>query len=200
MSFNTEALILASASHTRQNMFRAAKLSFQSVIPDVDEQAIHTKLSHLNPKSLAGILAQTKALSVSKQFPERFVVGADQTLEFESQVRHKAKSPNEAIENLRLMNGKSHKLHAAVSVVVNGKFRYKHTSTATLKMRILSEDFIKTYAQSEQEALLTSVGGYFYEGAGIHLFEKISGNIHTILGLPLLPLLAFLRKQAILTP
>ena len=128
-----------------------------------------------------------------------WVIGADQVLEFEGKVSHKASTLTHALQNLRQMSGKKHFLHSAVSVVQNHQVRFNHLATATLHMRKLSSSFLDFYAEHAADALLQSVGGYHVEGLGIQLIEKIDGDIHTVMGLPLMPLLAFLRQQGIIT-
>lgn len=198
MAFNTQQLILASTSKIRGEMLRAAGLDFESIKPDIDEQKQQTEFCQLSPRALATRLACTKALSISKTYNTQFIIGADQTLEFESHIQHKARTASEAISNLRDMCGKSHHLHSAVSVVKNNEILFGHTSTATLVMRPFSEHFLGAYVMQARDALLNSVGGYYFEGAGVQLFESVEGDIHTILGLPLMPLLAFLRREAII--
>ena len=177
-------------------MLKSAGLAFEVKKPAIDEKALQQKFAQLMPSELAMQLAKAKAFSIHAN--EAYVIGSDQTLEFESRVFHKAKSLPEAINNLRLLSGKIHKLHSAVVVVKNGKEQFSHTSTATLKMRQLSEAFVQSYAQKENEALLNSVGGYYYEAAGLQLFESVTGDLNTIMGMPLLPLLAFFKEKAII--
>ena len=198
MVFNTQSIILASSSTTRCEILKSAHLAFEAHQPRVDEAALHIVSPLISAADLAIKLAKSKAMSLSGVFPNHLILGADQTLEFEGRVHHKANTVQEAKTALRLMSGKIHHLHSAFSVVQNGNELSNHLSTATLRMRTLSDSFIEIYAENQQEALLNSVGGYYYEGMGVHLFEKVAGDIHTILGLPLLPLLAFLRQQAII--
>jgi len=175
---------------------KSAGLAFEVKKPQVDEKAFQQQLAHLAPSALAMQLARLKAFSIRTD--EAYIIGSDQTLEFETRVFHKASSLPEAISNLRRLNGKTHKLHSAVVVVKNGTQQFKHTSTATMKMRLLDEAFLQSYVKREEEALLTSVGGYYFEGAGANLFESVTGDINTIMGMPLLPLLAFFREKAII--
>lgn len=195
MVLNAQFLILASTSMARQAMMKSAGLAFEVKKPAVDENALQKQFFYLTPSELAMQLAEAKALSVHAD--EAYVIGSDQTLEFETCVFHKARNLLDAISNLRRLSGKSHQLHSAVVVVKNGKEQFRHTSTATLKMRLLDEAFLQSYAQREQEALLNSVGGYYYEAAGRQLFEDVTGDINTIMGMPLLPLLAFFKEKAI---
>ena len=196
MAFNTQSLILASTSMARQAMLKSAGLTFEVKKPAIDEAAMQEKLGQLAPVDLALQLAKAKALSV--RVGEAYVIGSDQILEFKGRVLHKAKSLPEAITNLGRLSGHTHKLHSAVVVVKNGKEQFSHTSTAIMKMRVLTQTLLQSYVQKEQEALLNSVGGYYYEAAGHQLFEDVSGDINTIMGMPLLPLLAFFREKAII--
>ncbi len=177
-------------------MLKSAGLAFEVRKPAVDESALQQSLGQLAPVDLALQLAKAKALSVRAQ--GAYIIGSDQTLEFEGCVLHKAKSLSEAIANLGRLSGHTHELHSAVVVAKNGIKQFSHTSTAIMKMRALSEAFLQSYAQKENEALLNSVGGYYYEAAGLQLFEYVSGDINTIMGMPLLPLLAFFREKAII--
>ena len=179
-------------------MLTSAGLSLEVIRPLVDEVTLQGQFQHLSPSDLALQLAHAKALSVSTTHPDRLVIGADQTLECDGELYHKARSITEATRNLRKLSGKTHHLHSAVSLVFNDQELFCHTSRASLTMWPLSEAFMTSYASREAEALLQSVGGYHFEGFGVQLFEKVEGDIHTILGLPLLPLLAFLRSQAII--
>ncbi|MEO9168154.1 MAG: Maf family protein [Aestuariivirga sp.] len=197
MPFNTQSLILASTSMARQTMMKSAGLVFEVKKPAVDEKALQEQFAHLTPSELAMQLARAKARSIHAD--EAYVIGSDQTLEFETCVFHKARNLSEAISNLRRLSGHTHKLHSAVVVVKNGAVQFSHTATAIMTMRLLDEAFLQSYAEREQEALLNSVGGYYYEAAGRKLFEDVTGDINIIMGMPLLPLLAFLRKKAIVT-
>lgn len=179
-------------------MLKAAGLKFTTQQPKIDERALEQILLHLSPAQIALKLAHAKALSLDDETKSVWIIGADQILEFEGQVIHKAQSINEAILNLRLLSGQMHQLHSAVCVVQNNELRFSHLATATLYMRNLSKEFLQTYSKSEPEALLHSVGGYHVEGIGIQLFDHIEGDIHTIMGMPLLPLLAFLRQTSII--
>lgn len=198
IALNTLSLILASTSSARKSLLQSAGIPFQAHRPELDEDRLQAEWKHLAAIELAKQLALAKAMSVSSIFPDHFVLGADQTLEFESKVQHKPKSLEQAIENLRRMSGKQHKLHSAQSIVKNGQIQFSHVSTATLYMRTLSEGYLMEYAKSQQEALLYSLGGYHFESVGVQLFETAIGDSHTIMGLPLLPLLAFLRDRAIM--
>lgn len=198
MIVNTQTLVLASTSATRQSLLRVAGVSVTARKPEVDETSLLKTLSHLTPPQLAVQLAEAKARSLSAESDATWVIGADQVLEFEGKVTHKASTVTQALQNLRHMSGKKHSLHSAVCVVQNHQVHFKHLATATLHMRELSPTFLDFYAEHAKAALLQSVGGYYVEDLGIQLFENIDGDIHTVMGLPLMPLLAFLRQQGII--
>lgn len=196
MAFNTHKLILASTSKARVALLREAGICFEALSPAIDETVLQHTYASLPPSQLALQLARAKARSVTSE--AHYVIGADQTLELDGRVMHKAKSLADARANLIAMRGKSHHLHSAVSVIYKGAEVYSNLASATLQMRLLSDAEISAYMTTEKEALLSSVGGYHIEGAGRELFDKITGEIDTIQGLPLQPLLAFLKQQAII--
>ena len=135
---------------------------------------------------------------MSSHHPDRIVVGADQTLALGTQLFSKPAGRAQAAEQLRALSGNSHDLHSAVAVARDGKVLFAHVSIARMTMRELSGAEVRTYLDEAGEAVTTSVGAYQLEGLGIHLFERIEGDHFTILGLPLLPLLAFLRGEGLL--
>ncbi len=191
-------LILASTSKTRRALLQGAGLAFEFAAPSLNEAALQNTLSTLSPKELAMALARAKALNVSAANPNAWVIGADQTLEFQGTVLHKAKDVNEAGNKLRLLRGKRHQLHSAFACARAGELLHAGVSSATLTMREFSDAFLDDYIARTGEELLSSVGCYFIESRGIQLFERIEGDHFTILGLPLLPLLAFLRENSII--
>ena len=150
------------------------------------------------PGEIAGLLAREKARFVSAQNPERYVVGADQTLALGTRLFSKPAGRAQAAEQLRLLAGGTHELHSAIAVARDGKLLFAGVSVARMTMRHLSGSGIEAYLDQAGEAVTTSVGAYQLEGLGVHLFERIEGDHFTILGLPLLPLLAFLREQGLL--
>jgi septum formation protein len=191
-------LILASQSRARQMLLANAGLAFEAVPADIDERAIQQKSGLLGPGEIAALLAQEKALFVSAEMPDRYVVGADQTLALGQRLFSKPAGRAQAAEQLRALAGNTHELHSAVSVARGGKLLFSEVSIARMTMRQLSGEEIRTYLGAAGEAVTTSVGAYQLEGLGVHLFERIEGDHFTILGLPLLPLLAFLRGQGLL--
>jgi septum formation protein len=191
-------LVLASQSRARQMLLGNAGLTFEALPADIDERTIQQKSGLLKPGEIAALLAQEKALFVSSRMPDRYVVGADQTLALGQRLFSKPAGRAQAAEQLRALAGNTHELHSALAVARDGKILLLEVSIARMTMRQLSGDEIRTYLDTAGEAVTTSVGAYQLEGLGVHLFERIEGDHFTILGLPLLPLLAFLRGQGLL--
>lgn len=191
------SLILASGSQTRAAMLTQAGLIFERVSPDVDERAVEDEITDagIEADDVAQILADVKASEVSARHPSAFVIGADQTLSLGLERMHKPTDIDDVRRQLTRLAGRPHHLHAAVSVVRGGVVLFRHVSTARLTMRSLSPMFIGQYLSIVGDQALTSVGGYQIESYGIQLFEEIEGDHFTILGLPLLPLLHFLRDE-----
>jgi septum formation protein len=194
----TYPLILASQSRTRQALLANAGLSFEAVPADLDEREVQQASGISAASDIAALLARQKALSVSSHRPGRFVVGADQTLARGARLFVKPAGRAQAAEQLRALAGGSHELHSAVAVVRDGKILFEAVTIARMTMRRLGEPEIDAYLDAAGEAVTTSVGAYQLEGLGVHLFERIEGDHFTILGLPLLPLLAFLRSERLL--
>jgi septum formation protein len=191
-------LILASQSGARQTLLANAGIDFEAVPADIDERAAQ-QASHLTaPGDVAKLLARQKSLAVSAQLPNRFVVGADQTLALGSRLFSKPAGRGQAAEQLRALAGATHELHSAVALARDGKILFDDVTSARMTMRSLGEAEIDAYLDEAGEAVTSSVGAYQLEGLGVHLFERIEGDHFTILGLPLLPLLAFLRSERLL--
>jgi septum formation protein len=188
-------LILASQSSTRQALLANAGISFEAVPADIDEREIQHTSKLSAPGDIAALLARRKAVSVSSRQPARFVVGADQTLARGARLFVKPAGRAQAAEQLRALAGGSHELHSAVAVARDGEILFEAASIARMTMRHLGEREIDAYLDAAGPAVTASVGAYQLEGLGVHLFERIEGDHFTILGLPLLPLLAFLRSQ-----
>jgi septum formation protein len=191
-------LILASQSRTRQTLLAHAGIAFEAIPADIDERAMQKASGLLAPDGIAALLAREKAMSVSASRPGRFVVGADQTLALGQRLFSKPAGRTQAKEQLRALAGHSHELHSAVAVALDGKILFEDIAVAHMTMRRLSENEIDAYLDAAGEVVTSSVGAYQLEGLGIHLFEQIDGDHFTILGLPLLPLLAFLRSAKLL--
>ncbi len=191
-------LVLASQSAARQALLANAGIDFEAVPADIDERKVQQTSGLSAPGDIAALLARRKALAVSAGQPERFVVGADQTLARGAKLFAKPAGRLQAAEQLRALAGGSHELHSAVAVVRDGKILFEGVSVAQMTMRQLGEPEIGAYLDEAGEAVTTSVGAYQLEGLGVHLFERVEGDHFTILGLPLLPLLAFLRSERLL--
>lgn len=191
--------ILASASPTRVEMLRAAGLDFTAVPAPVDERAIEAPLiaEGAAPKDIAVALAEAKALAVSRGQGDAIVIGADQTLDLDGRLWAKPASLAEARDQIGALAGRTHLLHSAVAAARAGKVTWRHRDRARLAMRALSAKEIADYLAEVGDAALMSVGAYQIEGPGIRLFEAIEGDHFTILGLPLLPLLAYLRSEGV---
>jgi septum formation protein len=193
-----DLLILASQSRARQTLLANAGIPFKAVPADIDERALQANSGLSSPGEVAGLLAREKAQFVSSKNPGRHVVGADQTLALGSRLFSKPAGRAQAADQLRLLAGQTHELHSAVAVARDGKIVFCDVSVARMTMRRLSESEIEGYLDQAGEAVTTSVGAYQLEGLGVHLFERIEGDHFTILGLPLLQLLAFLRGEGLL--
>ena len=193
-----QPLILASQSRARQTLLGNAGIPFEAVPAGIDERAVQRNSGLSAPNEIAVLLAREKALFVSSKNPGRYVVGADQTLALGERLFSKPSGRAQAAEQLRALAGSSHELHSAVAVARDGQIMFADVSLARMTMRPLSESEIVGYLDAAGEAVTTSVGAYQLEGLGVHLFERIEGDHFTILGLPLLPLLAFLRREQLL--
>jgi septum formation protein len=193
-----DPLILASQSRARQSLLAGAGIVFDAVPADIDERAVQQNSDLSAPGEIAALLAREKALAVSMLRPGQYVVGADQTLALGALLFSKPAGRAEAAEQLRRLAGRSHELHSAVAVARDGRILFETVTMARMTMRPLDGNEIRTYLDEAGEAVTTSVGAYQLEGLGVHLFERIEGDHFTILGLPLLPLLAFLRSEKLL--
>jgi septum formation protein len=193
-----DPLILASQSRARQMLLANAGISFDAVPADIDERSVQKNSGLSSPGEIAGLLAREKAGFVSSKNPGRHVIGADQTLALGNRLFSKPAGRAQAAEQLRLLAGHTHELHSAVAVARDGKIVFSDVSVARMTMRRLDESEIEAYLDQAGQAVTTSVGAYQLEGSGVHLFERIEGDHFTILGLPLLPLLAFLRGEGLL--
>lgn len=190
-------LILASSSQSRINMLRNAGLEFDIKPAEIDEREIEMDLTINNsvPEQIAEILAVAKATVVSQNNIDSIVIGADQTLSLEGKQINKVNDLVAAKEKLTRLSGKTHCLHSAVCCACNGSELWKTVSVAKMYMRNLNSTEIDKYIAKAGSKILSSVGCYQLEGIGVQLFNKIEGDFFTILGLPLLPLLKFLREQ-----
>lgn len=191
-------LILASQSRARQTLLGHAGIPFEAIPASIDERAAAQNAGLTAPREIAARLAEEKAAFVSVQHPGRMVLGADQTLALGERCFNKPAGRAEAAQQLRLLAGRRHELHSAIAVVQNGRTLFAEVAVARMTMRPLTEAEIDAYLDAAGDAVTASVGGYQVEGLGVHLFDGIHGDHFTILGLPLLPLLGFLRRQQML--
>jgi septum formation protein len=194
----SRALILASQSRARQMLLANAGVTFEAMPADIDERAIQQNAKVAAPGEIAGLLAREKALWVSARKPGHYVIGADQTLALGDRLFNKPAGLSAAAEQIRALSGQTHTLNSAIAVAHDGKITFETVAVAGMTMRDLNGEDIRTYLDEAGEAVTTSVGAYQLESLGIHLFERIEGDHSTILGLPLLPLLGFLRSQHLL--
>jgi septum formation protein len=191
-------LILASQSRTRQLLLANAGLGCEAVPADIDERATQKQAGLVAPYEVALHLAQAKAIAVSGTKRGYHVVGADQTLALGERLFNKPDDLDHAKQQLLALAGRTHALHSAVVVARDGEVLFSHVAIAWMTMRPLSETDVATYLDQAGDAVMSSVGGYQLEGLGVHLFDRIDGDHFTILGLPLLPLLAFFRDARLL--
>lgn len=193
-----DPLILASQSRARQMLLANTGIPFEAIAADIDERAVQKQSGLLAPGEIASLLAREKARRVSVQKPGRYVIGADQTLALGDRLFSKPAGRAAAADQLRLLAGHSHELHSAFAVARDGEILFADAGLAKMTMRRLGDNEIEAYLDQAGEAVSTSVGAYQLERLGVHLFERIEGDHFTILGLPLLPLLAFLRREQLL--
>ncbi len=189
-------LILASQSPFRRMLMENAGLAFETRAAEIDERAVEAALVVRNPTppQVAEVLAIEKAQDVARRCPGALVIGSDQTLSLDGRVFHKPADMAEAKSHLTAMSGRTHALNCGIALVRDGQTLWSHVSIAHLTMRPLSASFIDRHLARVGERVLASVGAYQLEGEGVQLFERIDGDYFTILGLPLLPLLAKLRE------
>ncbi|WP_094462557.1 Maf family protein [Pannonibacter phragmitetus] len=195
-------LVLASGSSIRATLLRNAGLDFAVDPAGVDEREIERPLleAGAEPQEIALVLGKAKALDVALRRPGDLVIGADQVLGLGSTRFTKPADLAAARAQLALLAGKTHELHSSVVVAKGGEVLWSHLSTARLQMRVLSDAELDVYLAMAGSAALSSVGCYQLEGLGIRLFDGIEGDYFTILGLPLLPLLGFLREKGEIHP
>lgn len=191
----SQPLVLASRSDIRGKILAAAGLRFGIRPAQIDERATEAKAGGLDVAAAAALLARAKADAVAATQTGHLVLGADQTLALGDKRFNKPANRTEAAQQLRALRGQTHALHSALALVQDGKVLFELVDTARLTMRDFSDRFLDDYLDMAGDVALGSVGGYQLEGIGIHLFERVEGDYFTILGLPLLPLLAYLRKS-----
>ncbi len=192
-------LVLASGSPVRRDLLEKAGLAFAVDPANVDEASVLERMTRdgAPAEAIAQALADLKAFHVAERHAGAFVLGADQVLECEGRLFMKPAGAQEAADHLRRLRGKTHRLVCALTVVRNGAAVWRHGDTAILEMRDVSDDFLNGFVARNVPDILSSVGAYRLEDEGIQLFSRIDGSFFTILGLPLLPLLDFLRMQGV---
>lgn len=193
----TSSFILASTSTHRQRLLLDAGLQFDMQASEIDERAVENSLegSGTGPEDLALILAETKATDVAARNPGRLVLGCDQTLSLDGEVLHKPADMEAARRRLLQLSGRRHELNSAVVAVRDTETVWRHVGVARVRFRRLDPGFIGRHLARVGDRALTSVGAYQIEGEGIQLIEEIEGDFFTIVGLPLLALLGFLRES-----
>ena len=193
-----EPLLLASASRVRQALLRNAGIALEVAPAAIDERAVEATSPSADPAAVAALLAREKARAVECRHPGRLVLGADQVLAFGSRRLTKPVDRAAARAQLDALRGRTHALVCAVALVRDGAIVFEHVDAARLTMRAFSERFLDGYLDAVGEAATESVGAYQLEGLGVQLFDRIEGDYFTVLGLPLVPVLGFLRLHGYL--
>lgn len=188
-------LILASTSKIRKKILEEVGLSFEVMAPLFDEEKGKKKVK-VTPQKLAVYLAEQKALSISKKFPDAYVIGSDQVCEFNGKEISKSNNANEALNQLKKFNGQEHYQNNGVAIAFGGKIIFKKFSRVKLQMRELTAQEIASYVK--QDRPWGCAGSYKYESLGKHLFAKISGDYYSVLGLAIQPLLLFLHAKKLI--
>jgi septum formation protein len=194
-------LVLASMSESRRALLSAAGLDAEFLAPEVDERALEDQYlaGGGSLEDVALELARAKALAVSARRPDAYCIGADQTLTLEGRILHKSRDLAEAAKTLASLSGKTHRLTSAFCLARGGRALVVHRDHADLLMRALDPAEISRYLERAGPAVLSSVGVYQGEGLGIHLFERIEGDHSVVLGLPMLDLLAWMRRENLIS-
>ena len=195
-----DPLVLASKSAPRRALLEAAGIPLVIDPADIDERAAETSSPKeaATPEGAALLLARAKAFETAKRNPDKIVLGADQTLALGNERFSKPKSIGAAREQLKKFSGKTHALHSGIAVVRDTTVLFETVSSAHLTMHKLTDAFLDGYLDSAGDRVMQSVGAYQLESVGINLFEKIEGDHFTILGMPLMPLLAYFRKSGMI--
>ena len=192
-------LILASQSASRTAMLAAAGVPFTAEPAYADEAALKDAMRGQPPRDVADALAELKALKVSARHPGALVLGSDSLAVLDDgTILDKPQDRDEARAHLLRMSGKRHDLVSAAVIAENGRSVWRHVEAARMFVRPLSEDFIETYLDAEWPAISACVGCYRIEGPGVQLFSRVEGSQFTVLGMPLLPVMSYLRERALL--
>jgi len=192
---DAQPLVLASKSTARLALLAGAGIVVEVLPADIDARGVEARSPAQDAGAVAAWLAREKARAVAAQRPGRLVLGADQTLVLGTRRFSKPADRAAAAEQLRALRGKTHALHSALALMRDGKLLFEYADAARLTMRMFSDNFLEQYLGTAGEIVTASVGAYQLEKPGIQLFERIEGDYFTILGLPLLPLLSFLRRE-----
>lgn len=198
MSGPAPTLVLASQSGSRRAMLEAAGVAFVARPAAVDERAIEAEMGGAAPAEVALALARAKALAVSREVPDAWVLGSDSLVSVEGRRFDKPGGRHEAAQHLAFFSGKVMELHSAAALARNGHTYWDHADCARLRVRHLSEAFIESYLDAEWPAVSGCVGVFRIEALGVQLFEGIEGSHFTVLGMPLLPVLGALRARGVL--
>tara|TARA_R110002072_G_scaffold25998_3_gene86546 strand:- start:2588 stop:3181 length:594 start_codon:yes stop_codon:yes gene_type:complete len=191
----TRRLILASGSQIRRQILLDAGIDFETIKSDVDEDQLKQTRAELSPADMALLLAEAKAVQVSSRYPDALVLGADQTMELDGVLLDKLPRRDLARQRLLAMRGRAHQLHSGLILAQAGKSIWQHQQSSALWVRDFSDAFLDQYLSRAGDELTVSVGAYAFEGLGAQLFQRVDGDFHAVLGLPLLPLLEQLRHQ-----
>jgi len=193
-------LVLASKSSGRRQLLEAAGIAFEIASADVDERAIERAFLGQGGavEGLAAALSRAKAVEASDRFPNALCLGADQVMTLEGEALHRSPTIEAARAQMRRLAGRTHKLTSAACIASDGQSLFEAEENAEMTMRPLDDEAIARYFALAGDAVLASVGGYQIEGLGVHLFETISGDHATIVGLPMLALLAWFRRSGFL--
>ena len=187
------SLVLASASPFRRMLLENAGIPFVCDPASIDERAVEEAIGEATGEDIAAILAEAKAQDVAARHGSAIVIGSDQTLSLDGTLLHKVADMDEARRRLLLLQGRTHELNSALALVKDGETIWRHVSIARMTMRPMTPEYIGRHLAFAGDSILKSVGAYQLEGPGVNLFSAIDGDYFTVLGLPLLPLLAELR-------
>jgi septum formation protein len=193
-----DPLVLASKSSARRALLSAGSIPIEVQAADVDERKLEMAAASLGPSEIARLLAREKAIAVERRHSGRLVLGADQMLALDGRRFAKPADREAARAQLRVLSGRTHELHSAIAFVHNGAMVFEHVEVARLTMRDFSDQFLDQYLDAAGSAVMQSVGAYQIEGLGIQLFDRLEGDYFTILGLPLMAVLDFLRQRGCL--
>ncbi len=193
-------IVLASGSSIRAELLRNAKVSFEVAIPRVDEDALKRAMTgeDAKPRDIADALAEMKARKISARNQGAWVLGCDQVLDFKGQLISKPTSPEQALKQLGLMRGQTHKLYSAAVIVENGQPIWRHVGQVRLQMRTVSDTYLADYVTRNWDDIRHAAGAYMLEAEGVRLFERIDGDYFNVLGMPLLEILNFLSIRGVI--